>query len=63
MLFAAQPFFIHNWIAGWSGVLSFALMYFLRVSYEEAMMRDRFGALYDDYCERTGRLLPKFRNG
>ena len=63
MLFAAQPFFVHNWLAGWSGVLSFGLMYFLRVSYEEAMMRDRFGTLYDDYCKRTGRLLPKLRNG
>ena len=63
MLFAAQPFFVHNWLAGWSGVLTFALMYFVRVSYEEAMMRERFGAHYDDYCRRTGRLLPKFRNG
>lgn len=63
ILFAAQPFFIHNWLAGWGGLLSFALLYFVRVTYEEAMMRERFGAAYDDYCRRTGRLLPKLRNG
>lgn len=59
VLFGVQPLFVHNWIAGWSGVLTFALMYIVRVPYEEAMMRDRFGVLYDDYCKRTGRLWPK----
>ena len=59
ILFGVQPLFIHNWIAGWSGVVAFALMYALRVPYEEAMMRDRFGAIYDEYCRQTGRLLPK----
>ena len=59
ILFGAQPLLVHNWIAGWSGILSFALMYVIRVPYEETMMRDRFGALYDDYCTRTGRLWPK----
>ena len=63
ILFAAQPFFVHNWLAGWGGLMSFALLYFVRVTYEEAMMRERFGAAYDDYCRRTGRLLPKLRNG
>lgn len=59
ILFGVQPLFVHNWIAGWSGVATFALMYFMRIRYEEAMMRDRFGAAYDDYCNTTGRLWPK----
>ncbi len=25
----------------------------------EAMMTDRFGQAYRDYCRRTGRILPK----
>ena len=59
ILFAAQPLLVHNWIAGWSGLLAFALLYVVRVPYEEAMMRDRFGTLYEEYCSRTGRLFPK----
>lgn len=31
----------------------------VRVPDEERMMRERFGATYDAYCARTGRLLPK----
>jgi len=31
----------------------------LRVPREEALMRQTFGDAYDEYCRRTGRLLPK----
>ena len=31
----------------------------VRVPDEEQMMRERFGAAYDAYCARTGRLLPR----
>lgn len=54
----AQPLLIHNWIAGCSGLVTFALLYFIRVPYEEDMMRDRFGDAYDDYCKKAGRLWP-----
>lgn len=55
----AQPLLVHNWLAGAAIVPAFALLYLLRAPREEAMMRGRFGAIYDAYCARTGRLLPK----
>lgn len=60
VLFLLQPLFVQNWIAGFSGVGTFALMFFLRVPYEEDMMRQEFGDEYKRYCERSGRIWPKF---
>ena len=54
-----QFLLIANWVGGLSGIVSFALLYFLRVPREEQMMRDRFGAAYDDYVKKTGRLFPQ----
>ena len=61
LIFLVQPLLVHNWIAGFSGPLAFAVTYFIRVPYEEAMMRDRFGEAYDAYCARSGRLCPRLR--
>lgn len=61
-LFLLQPLFVHNWIAGFSGTVTFALMYFIRVPYEEEMMRELFGSDYDLYCEQSGRLWPRLRS-
>ncbi len=58
LIFLVQPLLVHNWIAGLSGPVAFAIMYLVRMPYEEKMMRDRFGAAYDAYCARTGRLWP-----
>lgn len=55
----AQPLLIQNWIAGALVVPAFAAMWFLRVPQEEAMMREAFGADYDEYCLRVGRLWPR----
>ncbi|PTL85129.1 isoprenylcysteine carboxylmethyltransferase family protein [Vitiosangium sp. GDMCC 1.1324] len=55
----AQPLLVHNWIGGALIVPAFAAMWFLRTPREEAMMRSRFGAAYDEYAARTGRLLPR----
>jgi len=59
LIFLAHVFFLQNWIAGFGGVVAFGLMYFIRVPYEEAMMRAQFGDAYDAYCKRAGRLWPK----
>ena len=59
LIFLVQPLLVPNWIAGLSGPLAFAVMYFIRVPYEEAMMRERFGEAYDAYCRRSGRLCPR----
>lgn len=54
-----QGLLLRNWIAGWAGLLAFGTLYFLRVAHEERMMLDQFGGQYQNYMERTGRLLPK----
>jgi protein-S-isoprenylcysteine O-methyltransferase Ste14 len=56
----AQGLLLENWLAGWAAVATFAPMYFLRTPREERMMRECFGPAYEEYMERTGRLLPKF---
>lgn len=55
----AQALLVANWIVAPAGLLTFALMYWLRVPREEAMMRQRFGREYEDYMQRTGSLLPR----
>ncbi|MEP1209474.1 MAG: protein-S-isoprenylcysteine O-methyltransferase [Rhizobiaceae bacterium] len=55
----AQWLLIPNWIAGLSGLVSIAILYFSRIGAEEKMMHQQFGAAYEDYCRRTYRLLPK----
>ncbi|MEM7214449.1 MAG: protein-S-isoprenylcysteine O-methyltransferase [Pseudomonadota bacterium] len=47
-----------NFIAGFSGIVGFGILYFLRVGQEEAMMRGEFGEEYDQYMERTKRIIP-----
>ncbi len=53
-----QALLLHNWIAGFLVIPAFAAMYILRIPKEEAMMRSRFGAAYDDYASRVGRIWP-----
>lgn len=57
----AQGLMLENWLAGWSALVAFAILYFVRVPQEERMMRDFFGQEYSDYMQHTGRLLPRFR--
>ena len=60
LIVLAQPLLIHNWIAGPAGILAFGLMYVIRTPREEAMMRERFGTAYEDYCQVSGRLWPRW---
>lgn len=55
----AQALLLHNWIYGLSYVISFLLMYLLRVPQEEQMMLDTFGEQYQEYMTRTGRVYSK----
>ncbi|MEM7029336.1 MAG: protein-S-isoprenylcysteine O-methyltransferase [Chloroflexota bacterium] len=59
LMFTAQALLVHNWIAGLGGIVTFGLMYIIRVPQEEAMMRASFGEAYDTYCQNTGRIWPK----
>ena len=56
-----QALLLPNYIGGLSGLVSFGLLYFVRVGEEEAMMRQQFGASYDEYAARTGRILPRWK--
>ena len=55
----AQALLLDNWLAGWTVVLVFTGMYFVRTPREEQMMRDHFGKDYEKYMAQTGRLLPR----
>lgn len=54
----AQVLLLHNWIAGWTHLVSFIPMYFLHVPREEQMMLDQFGEEYQSYMNGTGRIIP-----
>ena len=41
------------------GIVTWANLYFIRISNEEKMMLDTFGEEYKEYIKNTGRLLPK----
>ncbi|NHJ12029.1 MAG: isoprenylcysteine carboxylmethyltransferase family protein [Candidatus Thorarchaeota archaeon] len=48
-----------NLFVGAFGILTWTLLYVVRVGDEEAMLLEQFGDEYREYMERTGRLLPK----
>ena len=54
----AQALLLPNWIAGFSGLVGFGVLYFGRVGREERMMRDAFGDEYRAYAARTKRIIP-----
>lgn len=54
----AQLLLLSNWIAGPAMLVAFTLMFALRLRPEERMMRERFGAEYVAYTQRTKRLIP-----
>ena len=57
----AQGLLLHNWLAGWSAVVLFTLVYCARTPREEQMMCEFFGQEYRDYMQQTGRLFPRLR--
>jgi protein-S-isoprenylcysteine O-methyltransferase Ste14 len=54
----AQAVLLPNWIAGFAGLVGFGILYFVRVSREEAMMIEAFGDQYRTYSRKTPRLIP-----
>jgi len=57
----AQALTLQNWVAGPAGIIGFGTLYLLRVAREEALMRETFGAAWDDYAARTPRVVPFLR--
>jgi protein-S-isoprenylcysteine O-methyltransferase Ste14 len=56
----AQMLMLHNWIAGFSLLVTILPQYLIRVGAEERLMLDHFGEAYRDYMAHTGRLFPRF---
>jgi protein-S-isoprenylcysteine O-methyltransferase Ste14 len=54
----AQALLLPNWVAGLAGIISFGILYVLRISNEEQMMLEQFGEEYKAYMQRTKRLVP-----
>jgi protein-S-isoprenylcysteine O-methyltransferase Ste14 len=59
LIYLAQALLLSNWLAGFGGIVAFALLYFLRVPKEEQMMLQEFGEQYQQYVFKTGRIIPK----
>jgi protein-S-isoprenylcysteine O-methyltransferase Ste14 len=53
-----QMLALPNWVAGPSYLVSFGILFALRIGAEEHMMRDAFGDQYIAYMARTKRLVP-----
>lgn len=58
----AQACLLHNWVAGFAGLVLFLPIYLYRTPREEQMMRDHFGEAYTDYTARTPRILPRLES-
>jgi protein-S-isoprenylcysteine O-methyltransferase Ste14 len=54
----AQALLLPNWVAGFSGLVGFGILFFGRVAREERMMLETFGDSYRAYTARTGRIFP-----
>jgi protein-S-isoprenylcysteine O-methyltransferase Ste14 len=56
----AQALLLPNWVAGFSGLVGFGILFFGRVAREERMMLEAFGDSYRAYMARTGSVFPSF---
>jgi len=54
----AAAFLLPNWVAGFSGIVGFGTLFFLRVGQEEEMMKAEFGEEYEAYIKRTKKVFP-----
>jgi protein-S-isoprenylcysteine O-methyltransferase Ste14 len=52
----AQGLLLHNWLAGWAALATFAPLCVVRMPREERMMLEFFGDAYRDYMQHTRRL-------
>jgi protein-S-isoprenylcysteine O-methyltransferase Ste14 len=55
----AQALLLPNWVAGFSGVVGFGILFFGRVAREEKLMLETFGDRYREYTARTNRIIPR----
>ena len=55
----SQGLLLRNWLAGWSGLATFSVLYAVRTPREERMMIEFFGEEYLNYMRQTGRIFPR----
>ena len=55
----AQLLLSQNWLAGLAGLVTFGLVYLLRVPREEEQGLEKYGHHYLEYMEQTGELWPR----
>lgn len=53
-----QGLVLSNWALWISGIVAWAILFFIRVPREEQMMIAEFGTQYKEYKKRTGCILP-----
>jgi protein-S-isoprenylcysteine O-methyltransferase Ste14 len=53
-----QLLVLPNWVAGPSYLVTFGILFALRLRAEERMLVEEFGAAYEAYMARTKRLVP-----
>jgi protein-S-isoprenylcysteine O-methyltransferase Ste14 len=53
-----QALVLPNWLVGPSYIAAMGLLVAFRIGPEERMMREEFGAQYEEYAARTKRLVP-----
>jgi protein-S-isoprenylcysteine O-methyltransferase Ste14 len=58
LLALSQAVLIPNWIAGFSGIVGFGTLFFMRVGREEELMIETLGEEYRAYMRRTARVIP-----
>jgi protein-S-isoprenylcysteine O-methyltransferase Ste14 len=58
LLSIGLAFALPNVIAGPAYLVTYGLLFALRIGREEAMMREEFGKDYESYAARTRRLIP-----
>jgi protein-S-isoprenylcysteine O-methyltransferase Ste14 len=56
----AQILMLHNWIAGYSFIITMLPFYFFRTGKEEQMLLEEFGEEFRIYKDKTGALFPNF---
>ena len=55
-----QQMIIPNKIGIISSIISFSLLYFIRIPAEEKMLLEHFGKKYKKYLKSTNKIIPKF---
>jgi len=55
----SQGLLLRNWLAGWSALATFSVLYAVRTPREERMMIEFFGEEYLNYMRQTGRIFPR----